>query len=138
MYNFIAPKGSYPPNPGHVDIRDVAKAHTGALRTPASVTGRKRVILPSPHRLVYKDVIELLKRERPQLSDRIIQTPPPEQTYFNFMVDRKRIEEVTGLKDEDFMPFDKMFLDAIDSLLQVEVEWKAKGYTGTADDIPPI
>ncbi|KAF5321158.1 hypothetical protein D9619_001331 [Psilocybe cf. subviscida] len=137
VYNFVAPKGSYPPNPGNVDIRDVARAHTGALRTPASVTGRKRVILSSPHKFVYKDVIELLKRERPQLADRIIQTPPPEQTYYNFVVDRKRIEEVTGLRDEDFVPFEQMFLEGIDSCLQVEAGWKACGYTGTPFDIPP-
>lgn len=87
---------------------------------------------------MYKDVVELLKRERPQLADRIIQTPPPEQAYYNYyVVDRKRIEEVTGLKDEDFVPFEKMFLDGIDSLLQIEEGWKAKGYTGTLSDIPP-
>lgn len=87
---------------------------------------------------MYKEVIELLKRERPHLADRVIQTPLPEQAFYNFVVDRKRIEEVTGLKDEDFVPFEKMFLDGIDSLLEVEAGWKAKGYTGTLDDVPPV
>lgn len=109
MYSFLNPKGSYPYNPGYIDIRDVAKAHVGAL-VSRQVSGRKRVVFSSPHAFSYSALIDLIKKERPELTGRLIAKPPPVQSYDKYTVDLDRAEEVLGFKKDDYTPFDEVRL----------------------------
>lgn len=105
IYNFITPNGGYPPRPAYVDFRDVAAAHVhAALRDPTKpVSGRKRVIFSSPHGFVAKEVVELIKNSRPELAGRVIsKTPVPEFDFAKYDLDNSWIENITGLKPEDF------------------------------------
>ena len=59
-------------------------------------------MISSPDGFVCKDVLELIRRERPELSDRLTKVAAPELSYDRYDIDFARIEEVTGLKKEDF------------------------------------
>jgi nucleoside-diphosphate-sugar epimerase len=127
VYSFLNPKGSYPPNPGYIDIRDLAKAHVGALAS-RPVTGRKRVLFSSPHSFNYATLVDLIKKERPELTERLIAKPPPVQSYDKYTVDLDRAEEVLGFKKDSYTPFEKTFLESVDSVLELEKRWIEQGY----------
>ncbi|TFK37177.1 hypothetical protein BDQ12DRAFT_699174 [Crucibulum laeve] len=129
IYQFIQPNGTFPFSPVYNDVRDVAKAHVLALKSPpTSVIGRKRVIFAAPHGFVFKDALELIERKRPELKQRLIKTDLVTFDFDRFNVDFERIEKVAGLKKEDFYSFEETLLDTIDSLLKVEEGWKKGGY----------
>ncbi|KAG5638422.1 hypothetical protein H0H81_012753 [Sphagnurus paluster] len=129
IYRFLKPSGPYPPCPSYTDIRDCAKAHILALNSPpTAVVGRKRLVISSPHAYDFKGVLELIAEKRPELKDRLNKEAPPTFTFDRLLVDFKRIEEVVGIKKEDFRPSDETFLDAVDSLIAVEKQWAALGH----------
>ncbi|KAF9556684.1 NAD(P)-binding protein [Agrocybe pediades] len=139
IYNLISPNGQYPVKPSYVDFRDLAKAHIrSALYIPEKhVSGRKRLLFGSPHGLVFKDVVETIKKARPQLAERIAKGPIPEFDYDKYDLDFERVEEVTGLKEADFHIAEETILDTIDSMIEVEKEWQAQGYV-LPEDVPPM
>jgi len=138
VYNLISPGGKYPPRPAHVDFRDVAAAHVrAATRDTSSIKDRKRVIFASPHGLVLKDVLELIKTKRPETANRIISSPIPDFGFTKYDLDSEWIEQVTGLKENDFHTLEETFLDTIDDLLKLENEWKEKGFK-LPETVPPM
>ncbi|KAJ3876431.1 hypothetical protein F5051DRAFT_411508 [Lentinula edodes] len=129
IYKFLAPEGTFPAYPLYLDVRDAAKAHLLALDSaPTSQVGRKRIIISSPHEVVFADIISTINAKRPELKDRLIKTPPREFPYKRLDVDLKRLEEVLKMRVEDFTPLDDTFLDTIDSLLTLEKQWTAAGF----------
>jgi len=91
-----------------------------ALSAPTNV-GRKRILM-SGEWFSWKDAVELVATERPQLKDRLSvgarsAGPAPAVTP----IDNTRAEEVLGLK---FTPWKVTVIDAVDSLLELEKGWK--------------
>lgn len=105
LYNLLFPTGVYPSAPGYVDIRDTAKAHIGALDSKPD-KNRKRFVFGSPHGLGFQKVLDIIKKEHPELERRFITKPIPEFPYDRFDVDFERIEEITGMRKQDFQTFE--------------------------------
>ncbi|KAG5645149.1 hypothetical protein DXG03_006772 [Asterophora parasitica] len=129
LYRFLKPSSVFPPFPGYADIRDCAKAHITSLDSPpTSVIGRKRVVFASPHGYDFQEILDLIAEKRPELKDRLNKNPPPKFTFDRTPVDFARIEQITGIKKEDYTPRDVTFLDAIDALISFEKQWAALGH----------
>ncbi|KAJ4490823.1 hypothetical protein J3R30DRAFT_139996 [Lentinula aciculospora] len=129
IYKFLTPEGTFPSYPLYIDVRDAAKAHLLALNSPpTSEVGRKRVILSSPHEVVFADIVSMINAQRPELDDRLIKTAPPEFPFKRLDFDLKRLQQVLGMKVEDFTPLNDTFLDTVDSLLVQEKQWTAAGF----------
>ena len=102
IYNLLFPTGVYLPNAGHVDFRDVARAHIGALDSKPDKSARKRIIVASPYGLGNQQVLDIIKKEHPELEHRFITAPVPEFSSAKLDADFERLEEATGLRKEDF------------------------------------
>lgn len=95
------------------DVHDIAKLHVKAISASAKPTkdvGRKRLVVASPNVIDWNAAIETIRRERPELKDRLFNgkkavSPHP---FPNF--DFERLEEVLGFKKEDFVPFETVRL----------------------------
>ncbi|KAK0502294.1 hypothetical protein EDD18DRAFT_1328035 [Armillaria luteobubalina] len=126
--------------PGAIDVRDVARAHLLALESPpTSVVGRKRSPLVSPYQSSYKDAIDIIAKERPELKDRLVHpSKAPEWPSYTIEVDRELVEKQIGLKVNSYIPWRDTVLDAVDSLVRIENIWKAKGFVVAVPDTPPM
>ena len=102
IYNFLFPTGVYLPRPGYVDFRDAARAHVGALDSKPDKNNRKRIIFSSPFGLTVKHILDIIKKEHPELERRLITAPVPEFPYDRYDIDFERVEEITGMRKEDF------------------------------------
>ncbi|GBE80659.1 Putative uncharacterized oxidoreductase [Sparassis crispa] len=107
-----------------VDVRDVARGLVNALKAPTNV-GRKRILM-SGEWFSWKDAVEFIAAERPELKPRLaasafkaVPAPPT-------AIDNTRAKEVLGL---EMTPWKTSVLDAVDSLVQLEKEWIKKGLT---------
>ncbi|KAJ3477363.1 hypothetical protein NLI96_g10512 [Meripilus lineatus] len=125
IYNLIRLDG--PPLPGvFIDVRDVARGLINALKAPpSSRVGRKRILM-SGEWFSAKDAIEYLEQMRPDLKDRLSEpgrrVPPVPKS----LIDNKRATEILGL---EFHGWKQTLLEAVDDLLRLEQEWRAKGLT---------
>ena len=109
VYNLIFPTGTFPAFPVHADVRDAANAHIRALSAAFSSKAKgQRLIVGSPHGIVFKDVVELIRRERPELNDRLITASAPELPFDRLGLDFARVEELIGMKKEDFHTIDQV------------------------------
>lgn len=115
---------------GYMDARDLARIHINALNSPPeSAVGRKRMMLASPFDLNYKDAVEYLAEVRPKLKDRLIDTNrAPNFPLDHLPTDLKRVAEVTGFKEDAYIPWKQTILDTVDSLLAMEKEWISNGH----------
>ena len=102
IYNLLFPTGVYLPIPDYVDFRDVARMHVGALDNKPDKNKRKRVVVASPHKLTLKHVLDIIKKEHPELERRFIAAPVPEFPYDIRDLDFERIKDITGMRKEDF------------------------------------
>ncbi|KAK0203427.1 hypothetical protein DFS33DRAFT_1474538 [Desarmillaria ectypa] len=116
--------------PGAIDVRDSARAHVLALESrPSFEVGRKRLAICSPHQSSYKDALDIIAKERPELKDRLADgSHAPEWPSYTLPLNWERLEDVLGLTTNSFIPWRKTVLDAVDSLLRVEELWKEKGF----------
>ncbi|KAK0440629.1 hypothetical protein EV421DRAFT_1905352 [Armillaria borealis] len=126
--------------PGVIDVRDVAHAHLLALESPpTSAVGRKRSPLVSPYQSSYKDAVEIIAKERPELKDRLVHpSKAPEWPSYTLEVDRELVENQIGLKADSYIAWRDTVLDAVDSLVRIENIWKAKGFKVAVPDTPPL
>jgi nucleoside-diphosphate-sugar epimerase len=131
IYKLLNTEGAYPDYPLYIDVRDVAKAHIGALSSPPpSSAGRKRIHINSPHDTVFADIIVAIREKRPQLKDRLTKVDPPQFPFKKLpSLDLARVKEVTGLTEADFVPVNDTFVESIDSILELEKQWKANGHS---------
>jgi nucleoside-diphosphate-sugar epimerase len=102
IYGLLFPNGTYLPGPEYVDLRDAARAHIGALDSKPDKNNRKRIVLFSPHPLTLKHVLDIIKKEHPELEHRLITAPVPEFPIDRVDLDYERVKEITGLRKEDF------------------------------------
>jgi nucleoside-diphosphate-sugar epimerase len=116
---------------GYADVRDVARAHVLALTAPpTSSVGRKRIIFSSPYGSDFQGSVALIAAKRPELKDRLVDVDKaPRYPFTQLPIDFGRVEEVLGMKKEDFIKWDDTVLDTVDALIDVEKDWKAKGFT---------
>ncbi|THU91706.1 NAD(P)-binding protein [Dendrothele bispora CBS 962.96] len=117
-----------------IDVRDVAKCDVKALKAPpTSVVGRKRLIITSPHDMEYADALKFLAEARPQLKSRLNKTDPPKRMHYRLPCDFARIEEVLGIKKEQFFTRNETILNKIDGYLALEEKWVKQGIDTTLD-----
>lgn len=123
FYQFIQPKADVPPM-YFVDIRDAARALVAALKAPpASQVGRKRILIASEC-IQPADVADLITKERPALAGRVSEAVKAANPGLKPVVDNKRLKEVLGVEP---LPWQKTVLDTVDTLTNLEAEWKARG-----------
>ena len=113
IYNLLFSTGVYLPYPSHVDCRDVARAHIGALNSKPDKKNRKRILVASPHGLTLKHVLDIIKKEHPELERRFITAPVPEFPYYTLDLDFERLEEITGMRKEDFYTLEQVCCQCI-------------------------
>ena len=109
IYNLLFPTGVYLPVAGYVDFRDAARAHVGALDSKPDKNNRKRILVGSPHELTLERVLDIIKKEHPELERRFITAPLPELPYHKLDLDFERVEEITGMRREDFRTLEQVF-----------------------------
>ena len=102
IYNLLFPAGAYPHNRDYVDFRDAARAHVGALDNKPDKNNRKRIVITSPHGMTLKHVLDIIKKEHPELERRFVTAPVPELPYYKPDIEFERVKEVTGMRKEDF------------------------------------
>jgi nucleoside-diphosphate-sugar epimerase len=136
IFNLLFPTGGHLLSPAYIDFRDVARAHVGALDSKPDKKKRKRIIFVSPHGLTLKHVFDIIKKDHPELERRFVTAPAPEFPYDRMDVDFERIEEVTGMRKQDFYTLEETISDTVNDLLKLEEEWKKNGYTLT--EVPPM
>ncbi|KJA20052.1 hypothetical protein HYPSUDRAFT_189259 [Hypholoma sublateritium FD-334 SS-4] len=136
IYNLITPPGQHLPGAGSIDVRDAARAHIGALGNDATAApgARKRAILASPHGLVERYLFELYRKERPAVAGRMIAGEGVVPVFDRYDLDFAEIESFTGMKKSDYHTMEQTFLDALDSLLVIEKDWKEQGFV--VKDVP--
>ncbi|KDQ27592.1 hypothetical protein PLEOSDRAFT_51149 [Pleurotus ostreatus PC15] len=126
LYRLLSPDGPYPPNADHIDVRDVAKAHVLALKSPpSSVVGRKRIIIASPHGLNFASLVDFIAEKRPAFKDRLTRKAPPKLDRDRVPLSFARVEQVLGLRESDFHNLEDTLLETIDQLLVLEAGWKS-------------
>jgi len=137
IYQFLTPKGNFPPGPGYVDVRDVARIHVEALNSPPeSSVGRKRLIVASPYDGNYKQGVQLVAEARPELKGRLVDPDTaPKFPIDKLPVDLQRVADVTGVRVDSYHTWKETVLDSVDALLALEKEWISKGYK---IDIPSL
>ncbi|KAF5372591.1 hypothetical protein D9758_005160 [Tetrapyrgos nigripes] len=127
-------KSQIPGIPGYVDIRDVARAHILALNSiPQSAVSDgklKRLAIASPVENDWREALKYIAKERPHLKDRL--TSPKKVPVFEEHdrlngIDFGRLEEVLGLKKDEFKTWKETVLDAVDSFEKIEEGWKSRG-----------
>jgi hypothetical protein len=123
ILGFIFPNGTFTPHQNYVDVRDVAKAHVNAVginfksssNSKSGAVERKRIIFSSPHEMDHGAVLKMIARKRPELTSenvgnseggRLNNGVPPGVKNPGMLkrlpCDFRRIEEVVGMKVEDF------------------------------------
>ncbi|KAF5365213.1 hypothetical protein D9758_005447 [Tetrapyrgos nigripes] len=126
-------KGQLPPVPGYVDIRDVVRAHILALNSiPQSAVSDgklKRLAIVSPIENDWREALKYIAEERPHLKDRLISPKkvPVFEEHRLKGIDFGRLEEVLGLKKDEFKTWKETVLDAVDSFEKIEEGWKSRG-----------
>ena len=107
----------------------------------------------SPHGLTNERVLDIIKKNHPELDHRLITGPGPVFSVDRWGADFARIEEVTGMRKQDFHTLEEVrhcldgsFLnekklkklkklvfqtisDTVNDLLKLEDEWKRNGYS---------
>ena len=75
-------------------------------------------------------MINLIKEKRPELKERMVNGDnAPTFPFTRLDIDFARVEEVLGLKKDEFHALEDTFLGAIDDIVALEKQWKDAGYT---------
>ncbi|KAK1231984.1 hypothetical protein PQX77_004880 [Marasmius sp. AFHP31] len=131
IYHLIVPDGVYPFTGQHVDVRDAAKAHVLALKSPLASPSkeRKQIDFVSPHLINFKQAVSLLAERRPALKDRLIKGEPPISGEESYPCGYERIEQLLGFSRGDFTAVEDTLLDTIDNYVELESGWIKDGHT---------
>lgn len=110
LYALLFPTGTYGTSFLYGDVQDIAKLHVKAISPSAKFTkdvGRKRLVVASPGVIDWNAAVQTIAKERPELKDRLIDgTADSPHPFPNF--DFERVEQVLGVKKEEFVPFNKV------------------------------
>lgn len=131
IFQFLTPQGTFPFMSGYMDARDLAEIHIRALDSPPeSAVGRKRMLLASPQDLDYKTAVDFVAEARPELKDRLVNANrAPKFPIDHLPTDLKRVAEVTGFKDDGYIPWRDTILNTVDSLVALEKDWISRGHS---------
>lgn len=122
----IQPKNPAVPQPQLVDVRDVARGLVAALKAPpASQVGRKRILFTSKW-VPLAEIADFVRKERPELAERINENIKNAPTDVKPVTDNRRYKEVLGL---EVTPWQTTVLDGLDQVLELEKYWKTRGVT---------
>ncbi|KAF8198090.1 hypothetical protein BJ912DRAFT_1055744 [Pholiota molesta] len=97
-YNLLLPTGKHQPRPSHIAVRAIARA---------------LVLSVTPHGFAFAGVQADILGARPALEERFIETPAPVLGFDCYDVDFARVEEVLGIKEEDFQTQQRTFFDTV-------------------------
>ncbi|KAF7297522.1 Epimerase domain-containing protein [Mycena indigotica] len=129
LYNLLFPNGVFPPRTRYIDVRDVAAGHVRALNgAPTAEVGRKRLIFSSPTGWPLQQTVDYIISNRPHLKDRLITKTPAKEPWDVLPLDWTRLEQVLGMKKDDFTSTEATTLDTIDALVELEKEWVSQGW----------
>ncbi|KAJ6583486.1 hypothetical protein DFH09DRAFT_1360124 [Mycena vulgaris] len=129
VYNLLFPDGAFATSTHYIDVRDVAQAHVRALTSrPTAEVGRKRVLFASPYGWPFQKTLDFIAAQRPALKGRLITATPAVQHFDALPIDFGRVEEVLGMKVSDFHTIEQTTLDTVDSLVELENQWRSAGH----------
>ncbi|KAF7327140.1 Epimerase domain-containing protein [Mycena kentingensis (nom. inval.)] len=129
LYNLLFRDGTFPSNANHyIDVRDAAAVHVRALDSNPNI-GRKRVIVASPEGRSVSQILAILTEHNPALAERVLaEEKIPEAPWTDTLpLDFKRVENIVGMRKEEFRTPEETFRDTVDALLEVEKHWKEAG-----------
>jgi len=113
-------------SPGAVDVRDVARAHINVVHTPTS--GRRRWPLLSPHQSSWREAINFIAEERPELKGRLCgDVRIPVFTSHSLPIDHEKLGQVFDMPVDSYLPWKATVLDAVDDIIALETIWTSKG-----------
>jgi nucleoside-diphosphate-sugar epimerase len=128
IFRLLHPDGPFPIS-RYIDVRDIALAHVLALSAGPSKDGRaKRIPIASPHPFKWTEAIAYVAAKRPELKDRLADPKKTDMAEKVGQPDFQRVQQVIGLKENEFRKWEETLLDTIDALVELEKSWKAKGY----------
>jgi hypothetical protein len=86
--------------------------------------------MASPYDLNYKRAIDFIAEKRPELRDRLADgNKAPKFPIDRMVLDIQRVEEVTGVKVDSYIPWDDTVLETVDDLIKLEKDWIRKGFS---------
>lgn len=141
LYRLLKPDNQWFPQAyGVNDVRDSARAHVLAIESPpTSIVGRKRFIIVTPEDGSYRNAVNFIAEERPHLKDRLVDVERvPTWPSHTKAVDRKRIEEVIGFKQDEYTTWKKTVIDSVDSLMKLEEFWRERGFEVVVPGTHPL
>jgi len=104
-------------------VRDAARAHILALRSPPTKeVGKKRLLIAGPN-FTWKDAVEHLAVVRPELKPRLPYTSEAKTTPLATL-DTSRAKIVLGL--DTYIDWKKTVEDTADSIVEVEKSWASQ------------
>jgi len=78
--------------------------------------------------LNYKTAVEFIGEKRPELKDRLVDAnKAPKFPSDKMALDLKRVEEVTGVKSDSYIPWQDTILETVDDLVKMEKDWASQG-----------
>ncbi|KAF5336653.1 hypothetical protein D9758_016737 [Tetrapyrgos nigripes] len=115
----------------YVDIRDVAKVHIAALQLDHEVPeplNAPRLLVVSPYLPKFGESLEVIRKERPSLEGRLVRLEGVEEVkggrdlkeFDEVKTGLKKIEEVLGIREDEYKTFRETILDTVDSLIALE------------------
>jgi hypothetical protein len=129
---------NYAYSPGVLDVRDVARIHIAGLN-PLTRDHPKRVPIVSPYSADFRDAIQYISDERPELRDRLADpSKAPVFPSYKLDVDLKPVEKAYGISLGSYKTWKETILDATDSFLHLEKQWTSKGFKVEVPTAPPM
>ncbi|KAJ7679751.1 hypothetical protein B0H17DRAFT_1206398 [Mycena rosella] len=129
---------NYHYTPGVLDVRDVARIHIAGLN-PLTRDHPKRVPLSSPYPADFRDAIKYIHDERPELRDRLADpSKVPRWPSYKVDVDMQPVEKAFGISLASYKTWKETILDAVDRFVDVEKQWKSKGFKVEVPTAPPM
>ncbi|KAJ7643826.1 hypothetical protein FB45DRAFT_896159 [Roridomyces roridus] len=137
VYQLLRPENTnYIYFPGLIDVRDVARIHVAALN-PLTDDHPKRVPMASPYQSDFRDAIQYIFDELPELRARLADpnTVPRWPTY-QVDLDPSPVEKAFGINS--YKTWKETVLDAVDRFLDIEKQWTDKGLKFEVPSMPPV
>lgn len=84
--------------------------------------------MASPFENKFERILELIARKRPELAPRLTTKAVPSYPVYKAPIDLQRVQDIVGIKIDSYKSWEDTFLDTIDSLVELEKQWKAAGH----------
>ncbi|KAK7450620.1 hypothetical protein VKT23_012930 [Stygiomarasmius scandens] len=116
----------------YVDVRDLARAHIISLQLDAPNSSLEplaapRIFILSPYIPKFGEALQLIREKRPELADRLADVNKVTEVKVDHKQDPteglKRVEELLGIRKEEFRTYEQTLLDSVGSLIALEKFW---------------